>query len=525
MVSEYSGRTVTDGDGLVGTLGILLSKTDTGVQEGEMKTFTGIALAVVVTLVALAGCASDEARAVRTGDIEAIRDYLRNGDVNAPQRGGETLLMIAAGADQHESVSLLIDSGADVRTSDNRGRTALMHAAAAGSSPIVRLLLEHGAVANVQDYSGRSALVHAADAGRTQIVDMLVGAGADPSLRTDTGRTALFFAVDGNYYAIAESLLRIGADANAMDNDGLTPIFGALSSNRASVLDLLLSYDADPTVTTSDGETLVILAAAFDNPAGLEILLQAAPQLIDVADANGWTAVMRALDKSAESRSRLNRSATLLLRRGAGVGYRGDPPAIVAHAAAGSGNVEVLEALLGVGMSTRLGARGGDGVPDSNGIPLIIASVDHPEFFRRLIQARADINVTNPRGETALIVATKDGNDAAVQLLLQFRVQIDVGDRGERTALMFAAEGGQEEILRQLLIAGAATRTRDAAGNTPLHFAAQSGTPEVVRILLTAGADVNATNAAGDQPIDVAQSNPSSVEITDILIASGATTE
>ena len=77
---------------------------------------------------------------MRSGDIGAIEAYIRSGgDVNALQRGNETLLMIAAEADQHESASLLIDNGADVRASDNRGRTALMYAASAGSDPIVDL--------------------------------------------------------------------------------------------------------------------------------------------------------------------------------------------------------------------------------------------------------------------------------------------------------------------------------------------------------------------------------------------------
>ena len=54
------------------------------------KTVTvGMILLALAAVVVLSGCASAEARAVRSGDIEGIRDYINGGgDVNAPQRGG-----------------------------------------------------------------------------------------------------------------------------------------------------------------------------------------------------------------------------------------------------------------------------------------------------------------------------------------------------------------------------------------------------------------------------------------------------
>ena len=46
----------------------------------------GLMLLALITAVVLIGCASAEARAVRSGDIEGIREYINSGgDVNAPQ--------------------------------------------------------------------------------------------------------------------------------------------------------------------------------------------------------------------------------------------------------------------------------------------------------------------------------------------------------------------------------------------------------------------------------------------------------
>ena len=50
----------------------------------------GLMLLALITAVVLIGCASAEARAVRSGDIEGIREYINSGgDVNAPQRGAD----------------------------------------------------------------------------------------------------------------------------------------------------------------------------------------------------------------------------------------------------------------------------------------------------------------------------------------------------------------------------------------------------------------------------------------------------
>ncbi len=106
---------------------------------------TGLMLLALIAAVVLSGCASAEARAVRSGDIEAIREYINSGgDVNAPQRSGVSLLMIAARAGQVESARLLLDYGAKINARDNNGRTALMYAAGAGQIAMVETLLDRG---------------------------------------------------------------------------------------------------------------------------------------------------------------------------------------------------------------------------------------------------------------------------------------------------------------------------------------------------------------------------------------------
>jgi ankyrin repeat protein len=318
-------------------------------------------------------------------------------------------------------------------------------------------------------------------------------------------------------------LLAEDVAVNAAAEDGSIPIQYALEEDQADILGLLLDFGADPTVRGERNRTLLMIAAANGNEDGVALLMDAAPRLINARDSDGWTALLYALRSSADDNSGLNRAATRLIRRGARLDASGDAAATVAHSAARHGNTEVLSVLLEEGLDERLGSRRGDGVPDSEGLPLVFAALDDADVVRLLVEYRADLNVLNREGQTALIVATIEGDIETVETLLSFRIRLDVTDRASRTALMYAAANANEEILRQLLVAGAETWARDSSGNTALHYAARSGTARIVRVLITAGADVNAANSAGRRPIDEAASNPESAEIIDILLEAGAT--
>ena len=72
-------------------------------------------------------------KAAANGKVGVLRAWLSSdaADVNAANRAGDTLLMIAA---QHEQVvELLLQHGAEINKQNSKGRTALM--AAAMSAP------------------------------------------------------------------------------------------------------------------------------------------------------------------------------------------------------------------------------------------------------------------------------------------------------------------------------------------------------------------------------------------------------
>lgn len=85
-------------------------------------------------------------RAIRRGDVEAVRDHLRSGvDINALDRYGQTALMLATHHGHGGIVELLVQHGADLDVTAKYNLSALMLAVVAGHPNIARLLARAGA--------------------------------------------------------------------------------------------------------------------------------------------------------------------------------------------------------------------------------------------------------------------------------------------------------------------------------------------------------------------------------------------
>jgi len=85
-------------------------------------------------------------RAVRRGDVQAVRELLRSGaDVDARDRHGQTALMLAAHRGHEEIAVLLAEAGADLNVTAKYNLTALMLAIVAGHPAVARVLIRAGA--------------------------------------------------------------------------------------------------------------------------------------------------------------------------------------------------------------------------------------------------------------------------------------------------------------------------------------------------------------------------------------------
>lgn len=112
------------------------------------------------------------------------------------------------------------------------------------------------------------------------------------------------------------------------------------------------------------------------------------------------------------------------------------------------------------------------------------------ETLNAYLDSGFDINGTNDRGDTLLIVAAYNGQPRAVETLLaRPGVAVDAVNRMGFTALMAAAFKGHLDIARALVAGGAVPDAAGESGKTALMFATLTGRVEMAEYLRSVGAN------------------------------------
>lgn len=213
------------------------------------------------------------AAAAVTNAADVVRRLLADG--RAPDEAGDdgiTPLMWAARSGATQSMTALLDAGADANARDNHNRwTPLLHAVHKQRPYAVRLLLEHGADANAAAPGGLTPLFMAAADTDPSTVQTLLEYGANPRAEGPGGATPLTQAVSGGAMSDIDRPLLGGcrrATVNAiMTHDptlrvartaaGLQAIWWARFHGCAEVLQLIGEQPTKP------GQTLVSLGGVL----------------------------------------------------------------------------------------------------------------------------------------------------------------------------------------------------------------------------------------------------------------------
>ncbi len=119
----------------------------------------------------------------------------------------------------------------------------------------------------------------------------------------------------------------------------------------------------------------------------------------------------------------------------------------------------------------------------------------HHDIATLLIEAGAEVNLSDRAGDTALNRACFGGHTPLAKLLLDSRAQINQCNLSGVSALHFAATMGREETVKFLIERKACLNKKDSQhGMTPLMDAARRGRLAVCKHLVWAGADMTLRN-------------------------------
>jgi ankyrin repeat protein len=138
-----------------------------------------------------------------------------------------------------------------------------------------------------------------------------------------------------------------------------------------------------------------------------------------------------------------------------------------------------------------------------------------------LLKQRADVNLAQGDGATALHWASRNDNLAMADLLLRAGARVNAANDTGTTALYLACTNRSAAMVERLLAAGADANGKLYNGETVLMNCARTGDAKAVKALLVHGADVNARESAHQQTalMWAAAQHP---EVTELLLEFGA---
>ena len=344
-------------------------------------------------------------------------------------------------------------------------------------------------------------LIDAVKSGNREAVTALLkapaGAAAVNAPEAD-GTTALHWAVRADQLEIARLLVASGANANAANRYGLTPLSLAAGNANAAMVKLLLDAGADAKATIRQGETVLMAAARTGNPEAVALILSHGADVHAREKTLGENALMWA---AAENHPEV---VKLLLDRGAEVDGRSSD-------IAWSKDRFGLEGVLTI-------------LPHGRWTPLMYAARQGSlGAARALVERGASLNLVDPDGTTATVVAIINGHYDVAAMLVEkgadpnitdtagmaaLYAAVDMNTLGEvygRPARKSTSEVSALELMKVLLDHGADPNAQLrsnalqrahtpgepalGAGTTPLMRAAKHGDHAALRLLLDHGAD------------------------------------
>lgn len=188
-------------------------------------------------------------------------DYLikKGAKCDATDSRNFTPLHFAAFGNARDAAQLLLDNGAEIDAPSSATVEPVLHSAIrAHSVDTVSLLLDRGANLTRRNHAGETPLHVACFVQSLECVKLLLGReGVDVNAVAKDRRTPLHFAVMSTSASpeLIEPLITSGADLNAVDNEGYTPVHIAALNELPDCVNTLVKSGADLSSETRSGAT------------------------------------------------------------------------------------------------------------------------------------------------------------------------------------------------------------------------------------------------------------------------------
>ena len=435
--------------------------------------------------------------AVRRGDLEQVREFIRRGvDVSklTRTRGGDTLLQLAIMRGFKDIALALLEAGADVHSKDAIGRTALHWACFQGFKEVVQVLINKGSEVDERDFVNMTPLM-----ALSQVNE------------------------------ISMCLLRAGASCEGLQQSRVDELFDHACRKRAlSAISTLLKHGCSLGIlSTVEKETLLhhaylegdvfVVHALIQDGCRVSILFrEEQEELLHHAYREGDVFVVHALFQDGcrvsilfrEEQEELLHHACregdvfvvrTLLKNGCQVSIlSGEEQEGLLHHACREGDVFVAHALCQDGCRVSILSR-------EEQEELLHHACREGDVFvvHALFQDGCRVSILSREEQEGLLHhACHEGDVFLVEALLGNGCNINCVNSDGFTPLMVATS--HEKVVKKLILAGANLGMRTASGNTALHCAAHHNNVQGGILLVEGGASVRTKNKLSQTPLHLA---------------------
>ncbi|XP_062505439.1 death-associated protein kinase 1-like isoform X3 [Corticium candelabrum] len=475
-------------------------------------------------------------------------------------------LLSAVLMESRDEVEGLLDEGAEVDACDRYGWTVLIIACRNGSKSLVELLLSRGADINRTDKWGWTALMWTAFSGYDEIIDILLAAKANVKQKNEYGTTAFDFAMMNGHMSTAGRLVFASVRVEDLTVETRSPVFHwACKNKRVDVARNIVEHDGTEW-KGKDGRDALDIVAVYDNVDIADIILKR--RLPDGNDVE-TTVSMSMEDVAVETRCVVfhwahKNSRVDVIRKivEEGTEVKDYLGRTLLHYAADHGNCDVVDVLLSkkadadardkdgnkpfdlavrrghmstanrlfsimqsvedvalenvckllqwacrneVDVATKIAEKFCQSVEKKSGRTLLhfAAELDHCEAVECLSEKKADADAKDKDGNKPFDLAVRRGHMSTANRLLSIMQSVeDVALENVCKLLQWACRN--EVDVATKIAEKFCQSVEKKSGRTLLHFAAELDHREAIECLLEKKADADAKDKDGNKPFDLA---------------------
>ncbi|KAM0371694.1 hypothetical protein ACHAPZ_010216 [Fusarium culmorum] len=407
-----------------------------------------------------------------------------------PQRPPIEQLIACAKHGNMTQMTLLLDEGVDVNVLSTSGRSALGH------------------LLNLQDFNGETALWWASQCGHDGAVQRLLEFGAEVDLSDSDGNSPLCVACQKGFVDITKRLLKAGSNPNVVTNYGMTPLLLAENANHVEAVTLL---------TDKSGVTLGHIVQAVKGRIWASFVANITRYFGDryghqIVNSLG---LEKYLENANERTSPLNKVKGKLYDLMETHAYGDEHARTVppqqndTHSTDECGDPIYGDQLVS---ATSRGAipemlrliRAGANIdgPNRAAVPLVLAvRQNEGRAVQVLIESGAQVDRVDQYGDTALCLAAREGNKTIIDLLCRHHADIEHKGWMKSTPLTNAVKGGHADAVEILLDRSAKTEVENSNLAHSLEVAASQGFDPIIDLLLGKGVNVRMVGRTGHTPL------------------------